>query len=359
MAEEMYERLANALDALPNHFPRTASGVEIKLLKKAFTPEEAELAGQLSIKYETVPEIAGRVSLPEDKVKGLLDAMLPRALVIRAETDGVEKFRLGPFVVGWYERYVITHPTDKEFAELFEEYMPQAATTVFSLRPGLARIVPVRGSLKPELVQPYDDIDAHFQRHERFVVMNCMCRLEKNVLGSDCPMPVRRCVFRGVPPETPLSQGDADPMHVLDREQALKLFGELEEMGHVHIMFHGGTAYEGGCNCCGDCCGVLRSYNEWGAERVEKSNYRAVLDLEKCNACGNCIERCQLHAITEGKDGMPVLNVADCMGCGQCVIACPTDATELVPVSAEEWYHVPVSREEWEEQRLRNRGVTA
>jgi len=48
MGEEMYERLVDALNALPNGFPRTPSGAELRLLKKVFTPEEAELAGQMS-----------------------------------------------------------------------------------------------------------------------------------------------------------------------------------------------------------------------------------------------------------------------------------------------------------------------
>jgi hypothetical protein len=45
MAKELndliYERLAEALDRLPNGFPRTSSNVEIRLLKKIFSPEEA------------------------------------------------------------------------------------------------------------------------------------------------------------------------------------------------------------------------------------------------------------------------------------------------------------------------------
>ena len=35
---DIYERLAAALEALPHGFPRTTSGVEIKLIKMAFTP---------------------------------------------------------------------------------------------------------------------------------------------------------------------------------------------------------------------------------------------------------------------------------------------------------------------------------
>jgi len=40
MADEAYERLADALDALPNRFPRMESGLEIKILKWLYTPEQ-------------------------------------------------------------------------------------------------------------------------------------------------------------------------------------------------------------------------------------------------------------------------------------------------------------------------------
>ncbi len=54
-----------------------------------------------------------------------------------------------------------------------------------------------------------------------------------------------------------------------------------------------------------------------------------MIDLEKCNACGNCIEQCQMHAITEDKDGMPLRDRAKCIGWGVCASVCPTDAVEL------------------------------
>lgn len=39
MSDEIYGQLADALDRLPNAFPRTPSNVETQLLKKIFTPE--------------------------------------------------------------------------------------------------------------------------------------------------------------------------------------------------------------------------------------------------------------------------------------------------------------------------------
>ena len=49
MNGDVYDRLADALDRLPNGFPRTASGVEIRVLQKMFTADEAALACQSRI----------------------------------------------------------------------------------------------------------------------------------------------------------------------------------------------------------------------------------------------------------------------------------------------------------------------
>ncbi|MBW1683615.1 MAG: 4Fe-4S ferredoxin, partial [Deltaproteobacteria bacterium] len=38
MSDDVYRKLAKVLDTLPNGFPATESGVELKLLMKIFTP---------------------------------------------------------------------------------------------------------------------------------------------------------------------------------------------------------------------------------------------------------------------------------------------------------------------------------
>jgi Na+-translocating ferredoxin:NAD+ oxidoreductase subunit B len=359
MEAEIYERLANALEALPGGFPKMASGVELRLLEKAFTAEEADFAGQMTRTYETTEELAIRIDISEDRIKMLIKQILPRALIRKRIIDGREKYRLGPFVVGWYEA-MMEGPmrNDIKFAQLFEQYMREGGgERIMSPRPGIMGVVPVRGSLKKDLLQPYDDIDAHFARHERFGLTDCVCRLERNLLGSKCSRPIKRCGFVGLPPQTPLSE------YVLDREQALKLFAQLEEEGHVHTGFYGFVSgaespqFVGCCNCCGDCCGILRAVNEFGvSEGPQKSNYRAVQHKESCLACGTCINRCQVHAITEGENGTPDIIREKCIGCGLCVVSCPGDAIELEPVPQNEWFDVPTSFEDWEERRLRNLG---
>jgi electron transport complex protein RnfB len=80
MSQDTYEQLAEALDRLPNGFPRTPSGVEIKLLKKIFSKDEAMVAGQLSRNFEPVLMIANRVSLPVKDVRKRLMRMTKRGL---------------------------------------------------------------------------------------------------------------------------------------------------------------------------------------------------------------------------------------------------------------------------------------
>jgi len=113
--------------------------------------------------------------------------------------------------------------------------------------------------------------------------------------------------------------------------------------------------FVGTCNCCGCCCGVLRGITHLGlAEAPQRSNYRAVVNPDECIACGLCIDRCPVDAIANDQDDKALVERPKCIGCGVCVIGCASEAIEMVPVSAEEWFHVPSGMMEWEEMRLRN-----
>jgi electron transport complex protein RnfB len=390
--EDVYERLVAALDALPHGFPRTPSGVEIKLIKKAFTEEEVSLAAQLTRTPETAAAIANRVGLDVAGVTATLESLVPRRLVrldspgfsapgLAPTSTGEKRYRLGPFLVGWYE--AMMRLQDKEFAALFEQFVIEGGgERIFAPRPGVLGVVPVRGSLEPEHIarEPHLDIDAHFQRHERFLVIPCVCKREMVLLrGKSCRKPMKRCGFVGLPPQTPLGET------VLDREDASKLLTRLERMGHVHLAFYGFTMsaespqFVGTCNCCSCCCGVFHGQKLSGtAEAAQKSNYRAVIDPEPCTACGACILRCPVDAISEGPPrpkpgviaggfagamaetipGASIVNRDRCIGCGVCVIGCQAVAIRMEPVSEQEWFHVPNSMAEWEEMRLQNMAAT-
>ena len=89
-------------------------------------------------------------------------------------------------------------------------------------------------------------------------------------------------------------------------------------------------------------------------EHVQRSNYRAFVLPDECTACGVCITRCPVDAISEQDDCIAFVHREKCIGCGVCVIGCAFDALELQTVSEEEWFYTPASMDEWEEMRLKN-----
>jgi Fe-S-cluster-containing hydrogenase component 2 len=51
----------------------------------------------------------------------------------------------------------------------------------------------------------------------------------------------------------------------------------------------------------------------------------AIVDVETCSGCGECVEVCPLDAI-EMKDDKAVVDADTCGDCGACVDVCPTEA---------------------------------
>jgi len=98
--DEVYEKLADALDRLPNGFPRTPSNVEIQILKKIFSYEEAAIASRMGREMEDLSELAERFGLSAEEAEAKLMAMAGRGLLWRDMKEGKRRFRLAPFVVG-------------------------------------------------------------------------------------------------------------------------------------------------------------------------------------------------------------------------------------------------------------------
>jgi len=110
------------------------------------------------------------------------------------------------------------------------------------------------------------------------------------------------------------------------------------------------------CSCCGDCCAFLRELKKQPVPSASvKSNYYAVVDVEKCTGCETCLDRCQMEAI-EIVDDMKAINLDRCIGCGLCVSTCEDNAMSLSKKSADELYEPPKSGDEKYERIAQERG---
>jgi Na+-translocating ferredoxin:NAD+ oxidoreductase subunit B len=355
MDEAIYRRLAGVLDRLPNGFPATDSGVEIRLLKKIFTPEQAELFCHLRLTFETAEQIAARTGLPGEGLRRRLMEMALAGQLFTIKLGDERYFKMLPWVFGIYEFQ--GSRMDEAFAALCAEYAPVFGRQFFSGMPQLMHVLPVEDRLpEGENPLPYERVSALLESGQSFLVNDCICKKEQGLLGRPCDRPLQVCLavapIPGVFDNSPVGR-------VVTRQEAYGLLKKTEALGLVHLasnVQYGGYYI---CNCCKCCCGVLRAINELGlpAARVVNCHYVAEIDPENCTTCGICAdERCQVAAIEAGEEAYRVIPER-CIGCGLCVTTCPTEAIRLHHKAPEALTPPPLTEDEWFELRGKQRGV--
>ena len=355
MADDIYRKLAKVLDTLPNGFPSTESGVEIKLLEKIFTPRQADLFCDLRLTFETAEEIAGRTGRPLEGLEEELKQMREAGQVFAIDMGGTWFFRMMPWAFGIYEFQ--NRRLDLEFAKLNEAFSPVYSRQFFSRTPQLMRVLPIEEELEVrQEALPYEKVSWLIDQNQSFLVNDCICKKEQGLLGHPCDRPMQVCLAMAPVPGVFDNNSEG---RLLTKEEARALLLKTEEMGLVHL-----TANQQGdnyyiCNCCGCCCGVLRSINNLGipASRVINSHYYAEIDPEKCIGCGTCAdERCQVQAVEEGEEAYRI-DPEGCIGCGLCIGTCAEEAIRLVARDLEKILVPPINEEAWFEERGRQRGV--
>jgi electron transport complex protein RnfB len=264
-------------------------------------------------------------------------------------------FKMLPWVFGIFEFQLPR--LDRELAELWKKYHPVFGKQFFVTVPQLMQTLPIEKEIRNEQqALPYEKVSDLIENSQSFGVRECICKKEKALLDQRCDRPLEVCLvlapIPGVFDDSPVDR-------VITKEQAYELLRECEKNALVHLT---GNVQHGRiyiCNCCGCCCGVLRSINELGlpATSVVNSHYYAVIDAEQCTACGVCAqERCQVNAIEERDDCYQVI-AEKCIGCGLCISECPTEAIQLEKRPEQELAAPPADEKEWNRERARRRGV--
>jgi len=351
---DVYKRLAKKLDKLPQGFPATESGVELEILKKIFSPEDAEMTLQLKPFPETSEGIANRLGKPHDEMRTTLEEMASRGQIAAMQWRGERRYAVAPFVVGIFE-YQLPH-IDRELAELCEEYAPHLAKTLGGAEPGLARVVPVNKQIDGRTtVLAFEDTRKMLEGARSFRVMDCICRKENALLGKPCSHTSETCLTFSK------EENAYDEAYlggrIISQEEALAVLDAAEEEGLVHCTYNFEHNQIFVCNCCSCCCWFLRLINEYQTPYgLVRSNWEAVIDEELCETCGVCAnERCPVEAV-EQTDGGDYRVLGDrCIGCGVCVVTCPTEAMSMMSRPESERTVPPRNIIDWSVQRAANR----
>ncbi len=353
MDEKIYKRLAERLDALPNGFPPTDDGVELRLLAYLFTPEEANLAAQLRATLETAEEISERIGGDVDTVGSLLNGMVGKNLISTSQVEGEKGFCLMPFAVGFYEEQERT--MDEELARLFEDYMQQTFEIVLGIEPQLHRVVPVNETIQTDMeVHPYESIVDIVATKKAWCVFDCMCRKQKVLIGDPCQHPVELCMAFS---EIPGAFDGNSHYKALTQEEAVATLQRASDAGLVHTVSNSQKGIGYICNCCTCSCMMLRGISDMGiANTVARSAFVNEVYADVCNGCETCLDYCQFDALSI-EDGIAAVSVVACLGCGVCVPSCDTEALNLVRRPEQEVLQIPVTEEDWGVERAEARGI--
>ncbi len=230
MATDIYERLAEHLDNLPGGFPRTESGVEMRILRRLFTPEDAKLAVHLTLIPEEPRVVARRARIPVGEASQRLEGMVKAGLIIGVyPKNKLPLYMAEQFLVGFWESQV--NRLSRELIQEFEEYLP--FFTEQNIGPGVPqlRTIPVGKSISTQTeVMLYERAEELVRTHKTFAVANCICRQEMRIMGKGCKKPEESCLSMGMAAKLVVRTGRG---RSIDREEALAILRRAEEVGLV------------------------------------------------------------------------------------------------------------------------------
>ncbi|MHA1266032.1 MAG: ATP-binding protein [Candidatus Helarchaeota archaeon] len=320
-----YEELQKFLDSFPIGFPATESGIELKILKRLFSEEEARIAVQLTPVPEDVKRIARQIKIDKEILEEKLETMAKKGLIFRVQRGDKTLYNAAPFMIGLYEYSV--KKIDRELAELYRNYyeIAQLKEIGRSKIPGF-KVLPIEEAVDTKTVLfPYQKLKESIRAARKIAVTDCVCRLESRLLGEDCEYPLETCLSFGAAAEFYIENGWG---REISAKEAIKIIDEADAAGLIHAGVNS-KHLSNICNCCPCCCVSMKGITQLGLEKERFLNaiFESIIDPEKCVGCGSCLDRCPVKAIT--LEDIAIVAREKCLGCGLCARACPEDAIRL------------------------------
>ena len=352
--EDTYRQLQQKLDRYSMGFPATASGIEIKILRHLFTADDADMFLSMSHSLTSATDIASNMSRPETKVAAQLEDMTARGLLFRVKKGDTARYATIPFVHGLFEFQV--KELDPDLARMVETYFDEAFDrTMMENAEFFLRTIPVNKSINvSHQIASYDDAVEILKTKSQIVVTDCICRKRRDIFQEGCGKTMEACFMFGSMGQYYL---DKNMGRAITLEEATAILDQCRDDG---LVTQPATSQNpsGMCNCCGDCCGVLKALNKHPQPAsIVFSNHLAAIDSEECTGCESCLERCQMDALAMSDAEAAQVDPERCIGCGLCVTTCPVAAIHLQPKPEAQQRRVPANTAEQMYSMAKKRGI--
>lgn len=324
---DVYQRLQKRLDLHPSGAPPSEDFTRI--LKIMFSPDEAEIACELTFDLQSLKKLITKTGIDEKRLFETLERLADRGSIIGIKMKEQAVYSLLPTVPGLFEYPFMRaqrYAEINELAALWNKYHDETLTDAFAGSPTpQMRVIAVQHSIPiTSEVVIYDQVAEMIAKAKLFAVTDCACRVSR---GNICGKPIEICLAFDNIARTLVER---DRARWISKEECLDLLKIAEEEGLVHSISNIQDKLTLLCNCCSCCCSLLRGVKEHhNPNTVATSAYIVDLDENECIGCYICLdERCPMDVIYE-KDDVVEIQTDRCIGCGLCVSVCPADALKM------------------------------
>lgn len=313
--DEQVMRLANMMGRKkPNVRPGGKGSLqwddpEYVILEAGVTSEMAEVGLCLgSYEKHSAAEVAKKLGKSEDYCHEQLMKLAVYGACFVNRVEGVDLFWTETWIPGTMEMIVNNmdniekYPIVAYAMEAYGRVRGPLSSGAFPVGVGLMRVIPIESAIDGESRKAgYEEISKYLNENDLFSVSNCSCRTDREVMGEGCGhLKEDMCIQMGHAAEYYIRTGRGrqitreEAFAILKRAEANGLMHEIPNTdgpGHTHAI----------CNCCGCGCLSMRTATMFKNVDMIRSNYRAVVDREKCVACGRCVENCPVNALKLGQ----------------------------------------------------------
>ena len=189
--------------------------------------------------------------------------------------------------------------------ECFEQYTRERVSMLAPFMDAginLVRVVPVQSAIENNSRKAsYDEVAKLIEDSWAISVGPCSCRRTRRLMGEGCGhLEEDMCMYLN---DNAINYSETGAHRLITKEEAYEVLQRAEDNGLVHELnvtpgYEDTTAI---CNCCSCSCFSLRIASYFRTPDAIRANYIARVDKDKCAACGQCVENCQLNAVRLGQ----------------------------------------------------------
>ena len=287
---------------------------EYRMLDAILTDDMARAALKMGVRRPITPEeLAKKLRWPVEKTRSILDEMAQIGIVEynRHNADRHKQYVLPIFVVGSAENLVLNKElmqNEPETAKFFEAMSREPLELISHMVPpggaGLSfHVIPLERAIPRESrAVDIEHLSHWLKKYEgQYAIMPCVCRTTMIALGKGCgELPEDTCIAVGDYADYLVETGKA---RRASYEEIMNVLRITEANGYMHQITNGDGRNEifAICNCAVGNCFALRASQLFNAPNLSASCYRAVVNADKCVACGKCVEVCPAGAAKLGR----------------------------------------------------------